>query len=320
MSEAGVPGLSGETRPTVLVTGAAGFLGSRVVELLSRSGRCDVLATDVEESARLASLARVRFRSADLRDGGAMENLLRGADYVVHLAALRSRASETGERSALDVNVGTTYDLLRFAARHHVRGLVYGSSHLVYGPFHEPDRRPFLEDEAAVRPGLSLYAAAKLASEAFVEALSRPSGITYLCLRFGGIYGPQAAPGSNSSAMLDVLDALDRGLPPVVRWSRDSVHALIYVDDAARAVVRALEFPIRDTAVNVVAAPQPCEVVYSTLVRLYGVDDPRALTWQDRVRYQFVSGERLVRELGCPPATTLEQGLRSIVEWRRRRA
>jgi nucleoside-diphosphate-sugar epimerase len=311
---------AGNAPATVLVTGAAGFLGSRVVELLSRSARCDIVATDVVEDPALGRLPRVRFETADLRDADALARVAHDVTHVVHLAALRSKASQTGVRNGLDVNVGSTYDLLSIAARQGVRGFVYGSSHLIYGAFLEPDRPLFVEADASIRRGLSLYAAGKLASEAFIEGFSAAFGVNYLCLRFGGIYGPQAAPGSNSANMLDVLDAIDRGQEPVVRWSRDSIHSLIYVDDAARSVVRALDFPIRNAAVNVVGKPTRCQDIYSTLLRLYGAE-PSELTWQeDRVRYQLVSDDRLVRDLGFKAKTTLEQGLRAIVDWHRRGA
>ena len=90
--------------------------------------------------------------------------LLRGADSVVHLAAVRGKASDAHPRDAYDTNVGATFDLVSLAARHQLRRFVYGSSHLVYGAFENPDRPPFTEDDAAVRRGLTLYSAGKLAS------------------------------------------------------------------------------------------------------------------------------------------------------------
>jgi UDP-glucose 4-epimerase len=302
----------------VLVTGASGFVGSRVVRRLSDEAQFDVVATDIasgEQSEALATLPGVRFEAADLRDEDAIERLTEGVTHVVHLAALRSKASQGGPRAGLDVNVGSTYCLLMQAAKRGMTGFVYGSSHLVYGAFPDKDQW-FSEPDAAVRTGLSLYAAAKVASEAFLRAFADEFGFANLSLRFGGIYGPNSAPGSNSYTMLDVLDAIDRNDVPVVTWSRDTRQALIYVEDVARSVVRALDFPISGTAVNVVDTPRSCEEIYSTLVRLYGAD-PERLVWADRQRFQNVRGDLLVEGLGCPPATPLEAGLASIIEWHR---
>ncbi len=310
------PATSGE-RP-VLVTGAAGFLGSRVVHRLSAAGR-QVIATDIVDGERgkaLAELPGVTFAAAELRDGEAVSELVNQCDHLVHLAAMRRRASQQGGQIPFDVNVAATYALLGAAATQPLKGVVYGSSHLVYGDFTDPGRW-FSETDATPGPGLSLYAAAKLASEAFVAAFSDEFGFEYLCLRFGGIYGPQAAPGSNTSVMTDVLASLDRGERPIVDWSSDTTHCMIHVDDAARAVVTALEFPVSACSINVVNPPSTAEAIYSELVSLYG-GDPAALTWtESKTRFQQVRNERLLYDLKCPPATTLTAGLTSIIDWHR---
>ncbi len=313
-------GASSEQSGTVLVTGAAGFLGSRVVSQLSVQGRHQVIATDVvtsRTSDALAALPGVEFRPLDLRDHGELERAVSDATHVVHLAAVRGKASQARPREGFEVNIGATNDLLTLAGSHRVQRFVYGSSHLVYGAFPDPHRARFSEEEGAVRPGLSLYAAAKLACEALMAPLSQAAGFASIALRFGGIYGPGAAPDSNSGAMIAALKAIDRGDRPSVDWSRDSLHALIYVDDAARAVVKAIDTTAESFAVNVVGEPVSCLDIYTTLVRLYG-HDPDTIDWlEERRRYQLVSGERLRSELDCPPGTTLEDGLRAIIDWHR---
>ena len=302
----------------VLVTGAAGFLGTYVVRRLAEAGR-EVVATDVVDDERgkvLTELPGVTFVPAELRDVDAVSALVGRCDHVVHLAAMRGKASQGGGQLPLDVNVGATYTLLSAAGEHGLKGFVYGSSHLVYGAFADRSRW-FSEEDATPGPGLSLYAAAKLASEAFVAAFSDKYGFDYLCLRFGGIYGPQAAEGSNTSLMTDVLSAIDRGEKPVVNWSRDTTHCLIYVDDAARAVAAAVDFPVAGRSVNVVNSPRTAEEIYGELVTLYGAD-PGELEWTpDRSRFQQVRNERLVTELKCAPPTSLADGLRSIIDWHR---
>ena len=306
---------------TVVVTGAAGFLGSHVVEQLSATGRFAVLATDVAGSPRaaaLASLPGVRFQPADLRDATAVEALLRGADSVVHLAAVRGKASDAHPRDAYDTNVGATFDLVSLAARHQLRRFVYGSSHLVYGAFENPDRPPFTEDDAAVRRGLTLYSAGKLASEALVAAVCGDEGPDYVALRLGTIYGPRINLDSTNGLLVALLGALDHGERPQVPWTRDTVHGLVYVADAALAVVRALdvEHDIRG-AVTVVGPPVTAEQLYSTLVAQYG-GDPADIVWRDeRARYQRVSTERLATLLGVRTPTSLRDGLAAVIGWYR---
>ena len=165
---------------------------------------------------------------------------------------------------------------------------------------------------------VSMYAAAKLACEAFLPPFAARGGFGYLALRFGSIYGPDAAEHSNSWMMLEALRAVDRGEKARVTWSKDSRHSLVYVDDAARAVVRAIDLPLRNVAVNVVGEPASTDDIYSTLLRLYGANPEDVEFTPDRRRYQLVDNERLRTSFGCPPETSLEAGLQAIVNWHKR--
>ncbi len=317
-----MPGTSSveEGATTVVVTGAAGFLGSRVVELLSAGGRHQVLATDVVDSDRAAALGAlpaVTFRTADLRDSAAIEEMVAGSDAVVHLAAVRMKASADRPRDAHDINVGATYDLMSLAVRHAIRRFVFGSSHMVYGPFADPDAPPYLEEQAAIRPGLSMYAASKLAAEAFLSAFAATDGLDYYSLRFGTIYGPRVNADSNGGILLAAIDALGKGERPVIPWTRDSVHGLTFVDDAARATVLALDATPSGVPVNVVGEPVSAETMYTALVKLCG-GDPSALDWRDeRTRYQLVNSDRLRTVLGLEHRTNLEDGLTALIDWYR---
>jgi nucleoside-diphosphate-sugar epimerase len=309
-----------ESRRRVVVTGAAGFVGVRVVEMLHASGRFDIVATDAvrsERSAVFAGLASVTFEVADLRDPEAMSRLVDGCDTVVHLAAVRTKDSLNDPRISYEVNVEATYDLLTLARRFGVGRFVYGSSHTVYGFFRNPDGGPYREDLGITVTGLNSYSAAKVASEAHLSAFRNSGGPESIALRFGTIYGPHVAPGSTGSLLLDVLTALDRGERPQIPWSRESLHALTYVDDVARAVVAATESTVTGLPINVVGTPVTSVELYSTLVRLYG-GDPEVLDWRDeKARYQRVSQERMREVLGFVPDTPLETGLKTFIDWHR---
>jgi UDP-glucose 4-epimerase len=310
-------------RRTVVVTGAAGFLGSHVVELMSDAGDIDVIATDVVRSERteaLASLPGVRFQAVDLRDASAVAEILARCDSVVHLAAVRTKAAVARPREAYDINVGASYDLMSLATAHSVRRFIFGSSQSVYGKFADPHVSPFREEEAAVRAGLSMYAASKLAGEAFLAAFADSGGLQYLSLRFGGLYGPRVHIDSNGGLLLEALQALDGGQRAAIPWARDSVHTLTYVKDAATAVLRALEVHQTCMAVNVVGEPVSAERMYTALAKLAGKDTSE-LDWRNqRTRYQLVSSERLRTVLGLEQQTSLEDGLSELIGWHRRAA
>lgn len=315
-----MPASSGASGRTVVVTGAAGFLGSYVVEQLSDAGEFEVIATDVVQSQRaeaLAALPRVRFQAMDLREEAALEEIVTGADSVIHLAAVRTKAAVANPRIAYDINIGATHDLMALAAKHSVRRFVFGSSQSVYGKFADPDAAPFREEDATIKPGLGMYAASKLAGEAFLSAFADSGGPEYFALRFGTIYGPRANIDSNGGILLEVLQKLDRGERPAIGWARDSLHNLIYVRDVAAAVVRALDAPEAGASVNVVGQPVSAENMYTTLAKLAG-HDVSLLDWRDeRTRYQRVSSDKLRSLLGMNTLTSLEDGLSALIEWYR---
>src|SRR4051794_33040088 len=92
----------------VLVTGAAGFLGLPVVEMLSATGHQEVVATDIVRTAtseRLERLPGVEFRQMDLLDGRALAASVADVDAIVHLAAVRTKAATKRPRDAVDLNV-----------------------------------------------------------------------------------------------------------------------------------------------------------------------------------------------------------------------
>ena len=307
----------------VLVTGGAGFVGSKVVEMLVGAGR-RVRAVDVVENERsdaLSSLPGVEYQAVDLRDRESVDRLLQGVSHVVHLAAVRSASTDSNPRLSHEVNVDATYDLFAGAARHGVRRVVFGSSHTVYGAFRDPDGFPFREIETGgTGRGLSMYAATKLAAEAYLEAFSGAGDFEYLSLRLGTIYGPRVSEGSNNATMLDVLRALDARTVPSVPWARDSRHGLVHVDDVAASCVRALSCGPANMAINVVGEPVTAEEIYSSLVRLYG-GDADAIVWRDsRTRYQAAERSRMRHVLGLADCVPLEQGLQTFIDWYRSEA
>src|SRR5580765_4323999 len=311
-----------EAGRAVLVTGAAGFLGAELVELLSATGRHRVVATDVsasDRSAAFASLPGVEFRSVDLRDASSMDAMVAGCTDVVHLAALRPAATKARPREAFEVNVVATYVLIALAAKHGVRRIVYGSSHSVYGSFARPRDFRFRETETADPQGLNMYGASKLAVEAYLSAFAAAGGPQYLSLRLGTVYGPQAnRDNSLGGMMLDAVAAVRCGARPVVGWAPDSLNDLVYVTDGARAIAAALDLDPAvavNTAINIVGEPVTSDLVFSTLVQLCG-GDPASIDWRpDQTRYQLVIRDKMLATLGPVLETGLSDGLRSFVRW-----
>ena len=302
----------------ILVTGAAGFVGSHVVELLADDSRATVTATDAGGEERLAGLGRldtVRHQLADLRDPHALAELVAGIDVIVHLAAVRTQASASRPRLAHEVNVGATYDLLVAARDAGCQRVVFGSSHTVYGSFAEADRDPFAEDAPWVCSGINMYAATKLAAEAYLESFASSGGPEYLSLRLGNIYGPRTSPGSNGALTTDLIRAVRSGETPRIPWASSAQHAVIHVQDVAEAIRRAVFVKASNLAVNVVGRPHTSREIYGGLAELMGAD-PDSIEWDEgRTRHQLVSQARMNDVLDFSPAIGLEDGLRSVIAW-----
>ncbi|OZD11626.1 NAD(P)-dependent oxidoreductase [Rhodococcus sp. 06-156-3C] len=302
----------------IVVTGAAGFVGSHVVEALSTDLRAIVVATDAGGETRLeelGQLSRVSTRLVDLREPSALDSLVDKSDVIVHLAAVRTQASSERPRDAHDVNVGAVYDLLTAARAAGTRRFVFGSSHTVYGSFSDPHREPFTEDQPWPLAGLNMYAATKLAAEAYLEAFAASGGPDYLALRLGTVYGPRSSPGGNASLMTDLIAAVNAGSTPTIPWASNARHGLIHVADVAEAICRAVFSDATGMPINVSGIPRTSSEIYGSLAQLAGADPASIVFDESRTRHQLVSQKRMQEVLDFTPRVELEEGLRSVIDW-----
>lgn len=309
------------SRPTVLITGASGFVGSHVVEHLSAAGTYDVIAVDLapsDLSAHLGALPGVEFIAMDIRDMDALGKLLDRSTHIIHLAAVRTKASLSNPRASFDFNVGYVFDLLTLAKRHGIRRLVFGSTHCVYGSFARP--APGLIDETALHEctGIDMYGASKRAGEALCEAFQNSGGIEYLALRLGAIYGPRTNRDNiYGGPMLDIVSAAAKGERIELDWSRDSTHSMIYVADVAAAFAAALDVRESGMAINVLGSPLSSTEFFEACVEQAG-GNASDIQWQEtRRRYHRASPERMQKVLGLSKLTPLDKGLAHFVAWAR---
>jgi UDP-glucose 4-epimerase len=219
----------------IVVTGGAGFIGSHLVDRLLEEVPAKVLVFDNLSSGRLSNLSqcrpeRIEFVHGDVRDAPALEEVLRGASVVYHLAAQRVTA---GSRDTCDrgfaTNVVGTFNVLRAATRQTVRRVVFASSRDAYG---EPMELPV--DESHPLLAISCYGASKIAGEAFCRAFRREFGLQTVILRLSDVYGPrdwrQPIP-----AWLD-LAAAGRNLDV---YDGKQIVDLLWVGQAVEALIRA---------------------------------------------------------------------------------
>ena len=240
--------------PTVLVTGAAGFIGSHSVERLLAQGQT-VLGVDNFRTGRAENLSAVathpnfRLIRGDLLEQGFIPRLMAAEKpgAVLHLAALVS-VPESIAQPDLNrrLNFEVTRDLARAAAREGTHRFVFASSAAVYGA---NPRLPLTEGE----PGapLSPYGEAKLAGERLLADLTAAHpGFTASALRYFNVYGPRQDPGSPYSGVISLFAAaLRAGQTPTIFGDGWQTRDFVAVADVAHANCLALAAPLHGMSV-----------------------------------------------------------------------
>ena len=306
----------------VLVTGAAGFIGSHLCEaLLSRGWTVRGVDSFTDfydprfKSRNVAtSLGHPGFEliQADLSDL-VLDDVLDGVDAVAHLAGEPGVTTSWGPAFAryLDRNVMTTQRLLEAVCRLGPRPFVYASSSSVYGAGTDA-----LRARGEPRP-TSPYGVSKLAAEALVGSYSSSFGLPAVSLRYFSVYGPRQRPDMAAHRFIESL--LD-GRPVTVFGDGSQVRDYSYVGDVVDATIRSLSADLPPAAVLDIASGNPVDV--TTLIAhlrelLLAEDTTVEQLGERRGDVPRTAGRiELARErLGWSPTTDLRSGLARQVAW-----
>lgn len=312
---------------STLVTGAAGFIGSHVVERLLAAGHqvtgLDSFDPFYARAIKERNLDGARTHPAcelvegDIADLDRVTELLRrrGVDGVIHLAALAGVTPSLGR--ALDyarVNVAGTQAVMEAARRAGVARLVLASSSSVYGA---RSAIPFHEDDPCDTPA-SPYAATKRAMEILAYAHHAIHGVPVRCLRFFTVYGPRQRP---EMAIAHFARRIARGEPITLYGDGSSARDYTYVDDIVTGVVASLERCDAGYRIYNLGGTRT-----TTLLRLVDLLEG-ALGLAADVRLEpdrrgdvpitCASVDRATAELGYRPTVPVEEGIRRYVSWGR---
>jgi len=307
----------------ILVIGGAGLIGSHIVDQLTREDVSEILIYDNFTRGTMENLEdalkdeRVRIFDAggDITQTDILNAAMEGVDYVYHLAALWLLQCHDYPRSAFDVNIGGTFNVLEACVNNKIKKLIYSSSASVYGDALET---PMTEDHAF--NNRTFYGATKVAGEQMCRAFNERYGLNYVGLRYMNVYGPrQDYKGAYIAVMMKILDRIDQGLSPVVYGDGTQAYDFIHVEDIARANICALKSDATDAFYNVgrgikTSIAELCEL----LLELTGSDL--------EIQYEPAGQTFVTHRVGCPrrarneicfeAQTGLEDGLRSLIEWR----
>lgn len=308
----------------VLVTGAAGFIGSHTVDrLLARGERVIGLDNFDEfypETIKRRNLAQAgerrefRLVEGDIRNGGLLARLFAEEQVraVIHLAA-RAGVRPSVEQPELyaDVNVRGTTILLETARRAEVPKVVYASSSSVYGG---NSKIPFSEEDPVDHP-VSPYAATKKATELIAHTYHHLYGLEAIGLRFFTVYGPRQRPEMAIHAFTRLIS---RGEPVPVFGDGSSRRDYTYIDDILEGVLGALD---RGRGCRIYNLGESETTRLDDLVALIGQALGRTPVIQCRplqpgdVPVTFADISRARAELGYHPQVPVAEGVRRFVEW-----
>jgi UDP-glucose 4-epimerase len=306
----------------IVVIGGAGFVGSHLVDRLVDQDCREIVVFDNFVRGRRANLTRamhspkLRLIEGDIRDVAALDRALQGADYVFHLAALWLLQCVENPRSALEVNITGTYNVIEACQRANVKRVVYSSSASVYGdmlisPMGE--EHPF--------NNRTMYGATKIAGEQMLRAFNEMSKLDWIGLRYFNIYGPrQDYRGAYVAVMMKALDRIDAGLPPVIFGDGTQSYDFVYVGDVARANVAALKADVTDECFNVASGKATSiNELIGLLLELSGssLEPEYRPAAQSFVSRRLASTTKAERLLGFKAETDVREGMRRLIEWRR---
>lgn len=300
----------------ILVTGGAGFVGSRLAITLAAQGHRVVVADNLSANGGWHLLGprspRIERAHADIRIADDLARLPAGRwDRIYHLAASFANARSVAHPELDETtNVVGTLNVLAHARARGCGLFVYAGSSSSYG-----DVAPPFREDGPMEPGTP-YARTKLQGEALVRA----SGIASTILRLFNVYGPGDVPDPWRNAIPNMIAALHGPEGRITLFGEGATRDFTFVDDVVRALCEADRAEGR--TLNVATGTEtPVRTIAETIARLADTSRERVVigerrSW-DRVVRRAADVSQMRSTLGWTPATSLEDGLRATLTWLR---
>ena len=249
-----------------------------------------------------------------------MDKAFEGVDYVFHLAAMWLLHCKDFPRTAFDVNIAGTFNVLEACVKHKVKKLVYSSSASVYGDALEV---PMTEEHPFNNK--NFYGATKIAGEAMCTAFNDRYGLEIVGLRYMNVYGPGQDQHAVYSGVVPImLNKIEAGEQPVINGDGSQAYDFIYVEDVARSNISAALSDVKIGFYNVGTEIQTSiKELCDTILELkesdlkvkyvpYSEDDSRAL-----VQNRIGSRQKAEKEIQFKYKYSLRDGLQMLIDWRK---
>lgn len=311
----------------ILVIGGAGFIGSFIVKELLKENVAEVIIYDNFARGEMDNIKEaleddrcsVYELGGEIRDVDVLDAAMKGVDYVFHLAAMWLLHCKDFPRTAFDVNIGGTFNVLEACVKNKVKKLIYSSSASVYG-----DAVELPMTEAHPFNNKNFYGATKIAGEAMCTAFNDRYGLPIIGLRYMNVYGRgQDQTAAYTGVVPIMLNKIEANESPIINGDGSQAYDFIYVEDVARCNVAALksdtEFGFYNVGTEVqTSIKELCETIlklkHSDLevkYRPYSENDARAL-----VQNRIGSRKKAEEELGFIYKYSLEEGMQKLIDWR----
>jgi UDP-glucose 4-epimerase len=312
----------------VLVIGGAGFIGSHVVSELLKTDVSSIVVYDNYARGKLSNIResledkRVSVFSdgGDVREVDVLNAAMKNVDAVVHLAAMWLLHCKDYPRTAFDVNISGTFNVLEACANNDIERLVYSSSASVYGDAVE---LPMTEEHPF--NNRNFYGASKIAGEAMCRAFHDRYGLSYVGLRYMNVYGPHQDQTAAYTGVIPImLNKIDANEAPVINGDGSQAYDFVTARDVGRCNVLSLEADVTDEFYNVGTGVQTsikelCDLILElkqsdlkVTYNPYSAEDARRL-----VQNRIGSPDKATKDLGFTYEDNLQLGLNNLIEWRK---
>jgi nucleoside-diphosphate-sugar epimerase len=307
----------------IVLVGGAGLVGSYIAEQLVSEPVSEIIVFDNfvrgkrENLSNVALDPRVRIIHGSILDRPRLRAALEGADGVFLLASLWLGECVNDPRSAWEVNTLGAWNVVEASRDHGVKRIVFSSSASVYG---NALFTPMTEEHPF--NNRTTYGATKIANEQMLRAIYEQSKLPYIGYRYMNIYGPRMDHrGTYVSVIMKVLDRIFAGERPIIFGDGTQMYDFIYVEDVARANLLGMKAECADECFNIgMGVGTTINELVRLLLELAGSTlepDYRPLE-QSFVTERIGSTEKALRLLCFQATTPLKEGLRRVIEWRKR--
>jgi UDP-glucose 4-epimerase len=308
----------------IVLVGGAGLIGSHTVDHLVNEDVKEIVIYDNFCRGRMENLTpalkdprvRVFDIGGDILQTDILNKAFEGADGVFHFAALWLLQCHEYPRSAFDVNVRGTFNVLEACVAQNVKRLVYSSSASVYG---DAVSEPMDEDHPFNNK--NFYGATKIAGEAMATAFHHRYGLPVVGLRYMNVYGPrQDYEGAYVAVIMKMLDAIDRGEGPTIFGDGSEAFDFVAVTDCGKANVCAMRADTAARYYNVGTGKRTSlKEIAQMLLDITGSN--QAIRYQERsqatlVRNRIGSPKRAAEEIKFVADVQLTEGLQQLITWR----